>query len=60
MWKYLGDGYLPGIPARDIEEEEAEANGWVETLKLSKIYKHVSGDGQGSATAQGAKPKKEA
>lgn len=53
-WKYIGKGaYLPGIPAADIEDEEAEANGWTEHLRRSRIYKHTSGDGRGPATSQG-------
>ncbi len=44
MWKYVAkEGeYLPGIPAQDISDEEAEALGVVETLKASRIYRHVS------------------
>lgn len=27
MWKYLGPGFLPGVPARDLSDEEAESYG---------------------------------
>jgi hypothetical protein len=42
VWKYEGEGaYLPGIPARDISDEEAQERGIVETLKQSTIYRHA-------------------
>jgi hypothetical protein len=41
MFKYVGDGgYLPGIPARDIPDDEAKERGWAETLKGSPAYEH--------------------
>lgn len=46
-WKYTGqidpDGrreYVPGIPARDITDDEAKERGWLDTLKVSPVYKH--------------------
>ena len=42
MWKYVGEGaYLPGIPARDITDEEAQQRGIEEMLKASNIYRRV-------------------
>jgi len=42
MWKYEGEGaYLPGIPARDIPDEEAQERGIVADLKASTIYRHA-------------------
>ena len=35
---YLGGGFVPGIPARDLTEEEVEQFG-VANLKRSMIYK---------------------
>jgi hypothetical protein len=41
-WKYIGEGaYLPGVPARDISDEEAKERGLEETLKASTIYRRV-------------------
>jgi len=42
VWKYEGEGaYLPGIPARDISDQEAQEREIEETLKASTIYRHV-------------------
>ena len=38
-YEYIGDGsFLPGIPARDLSEEEAEAAG-LEVLEKSGLYR---------------------
>ena len=36
-WKYLGGGYVPGIPARDLTQDEAEVIG-NELIKKSGLY----------------------
>ena len=42
MWHYVGEGaYLPGIPAQDISDEEAQERGIEATLKASTIYHHA-------------------
>jgi len=42
VWKYEGEGaYLPGIPAQDISDEEAQEREIEATLKASAIYRHV-------------------
>jgi hypothetical protein len=42
MWHYVGEGaYLPGIPARDISDEEAQEREIEATLKQSTIYRHT-------------------
>lgn len=42
-WKYVGEGaFLPGVPARDISDEEARERGIEATLKASSIYRRVS------------------
>lgn len=39
MYKYIGDGkWLPGIPARDLTDVEAEQHG----VKESALYKRVT------------------
>lgn len=48
-FKYIGDGpFIPGIPSRDLSEEEAEAAG-LEVLRESDLYQEV----------KSSKPKKE-
>lgn len=40
-FKYIGPGdWLPGIPARDLTEEEAEKYG-LEVLRNSSLYQEV-------------------
>jgi len=41
MWKYLGGGFLPPLPARDLSDQEAKALG-LEKVKKSNLYKHVN------------------
>ena len=49
MYKYTGQidpnnpsrrEFVPGIPARDISDEEAKERGWEQALKDSPVYKH--------------------
>jgi len=40
VYKYIGNGFVPGIPARDLTEEEAEEVG-VDLVEASKLYKHI-------------------
>ena len=51
MHKYIGHidpnnpsrrEYVPGIPARDVPDEEAKEQGWEQALKDSPVYKHQS------------------
>lgn len=38
MWKYLGKGeFLPGVPARDLTDEEAKEH---PEVKDSPLYEH--------------------
>lgn len=40
MWKYLGGAFLPGIPARDLTDEEVKEYGLAK-IKKSNLYKHI-------------------
>lgn len=40
MYKYLGGGFLPGVPARDLTDEEARQYG-IKKISKSNLYKHV-------------------
>jgi hypothetical protein len=40
MWKYKGGGFVPGIPARDLSDEEVQAIG-EDVLKASGLYEKV-------------------
>lgn len=37
MYKYIGNGFVAGIPARDLTEEEAERIG-VDIIKACGLY----------------------
>jgi len=41
MWKYLGGGFLPPIPARDLTDDEAKKYG-LDKVKKSNLYKHTN------------------
>jgi hypothetical protein len=52
MFEYIGEGsWIPGIPARDLTEEEAQAAG-LEVLRGSSLYEEVK-------VKSKSKPKKE-
>lgn len=36
--KYVGGGFIPGVPARDLTAEEAESYGGVQSLIASGLY----------------------
>lgn len=36
--KYIGGGFLPGVPARDLSADEAEQYGGVKALVASGLY----------------------
>ncbi len=36
--KYIGDGFLPGVPARDLSAEEVEQHGGAKALIASGLY----------------------
>ena len=38
MLKYNGDGFVAGVPARDLTDEEVEGLGGVERLLASGLY----------------------
>ena len=40
MFRYLGKGFLPGIPARDLTEDEAKQYG-IKRIKTCGLYKLV-------------------
>ena len=44
MWKRSENaaGFIPGVPARDIPDAEAEERGLVAELEASTDYKHVA------------------
>lgn len=35
---YVGDGFLPGVPARDLSADEVELYGGVEALLATGLY----------------------
>lgn len=37
-WRYVGGGWLVGIPARHISQTEAQEKGWVDDLAASFAY----------------------
>jgi hypothetical protein len=44
MWRYVGDGaFVPGIPARDLSDEEAQGLGR-RTIRACGLYKFEAGD----------------
>lgn len=36
--KYVGGGFLPGVPARDLSAEEVELHGGAKALIASGLY----------------------
>jgi hypothetical protein len=43
MMKYIGGGrWMPGIPARDLTEEEAKEYGGIKALEKTGLYTRVS------------------
>lgn len=36
--KYVGGGFIPGVPARDLTAEEAESYGGAQSLIASGLY----------------------
>lgn len=41
-WKWLGNKeFIPGCPARDLVQGEAEARGILEIVEQSKLYERV-------------------
>lgn len=36
--KYIGDGFLPGVPARDLTEDEVKEFGGLKVLLASGLY----------------------
>ena len=42
MLKYNGNGYYPGIPTRDLTDEEVEKYGGEKFLLSLKIYEKVT------------------
>lgn len=36
--KYVGGGFLPGVPARDLSAEETEQHGGAQALIASGLY----------------------
>ena len=54
MWKYLGGGFLPPLPARDLSDQEAKQFG-LQKVKDSNLYKHVKDKVFKIADEQGGK-----
>ena len=42
---YRGQGYVPGIPARDLTPEEVEQYGGVDLLRNARIWDFVPVEG---------------
>jgi hypothetical protein len=40
--KYVGNGFLPGVPAKDLTAEEVKAAGGETFLLKSKLYVKIS------------------
>lgn len=60
MWKYTGNGWYPGIPARDLSDEEVRALGVEALLRASTTYERVpAADARPAATASAADKGKE-
>lgn len=51
---YVGDGFLPGVPARNLTDDEVTAYGGAEALIASGLYEEE----QESVQAAAAKPGK--
>jgi hypothetical protein len=64
MWKYIAAEpgtphdkrpFIPGIPARDITDEEAKANGWEPALKASpSAYKRATAKPKAESSDEGS------
>lgn len=39
--RYVGDGFLPGVPARDLSDEETREHGGVRVLVATGLYESV-------------------
>lgn len=50
--RYLGGGFIPGIPARDLTELEVERCGGVETLAATGLYEEVTPPKRGKSKAE--------
>lgn len=49
---YIGDGsFLPGVPARDLSDEEVAAHGGVRELTASGLYEKPAEDEKRAAPA---------
>lgn len=53
---YVGDGFLPGVPARNLTDDEVTAYGGAEVLLASGLYEEEQESVLPAATA--AKPVK--
>jgi hypothetical protein len=43
-WKYVGDGaFIPGVPAKDLSDQEVKELGIQEAVEASDLYKKESG-----------------
>ena len=43
IWKWLGKSqFIPGVPARDLTQEEVEERGIQKVVEMSPLYKKVS------------------
>ena len=40
MWKYLGSGFVMGIPARDLTDEEVEKFG-LKRIRATGLYQRI-------------------
>ena len=47
MWKYVGPGWLPGIPARDLTDDEAKLHKVEESALYEKIKPPADAKGEG-------------
>lgn len=57
---YVGDGsFLPGVPARDLTEDEAREHGGVRELVKTGLYESVAPDEKSEKAAAGKQADKE-
>lgn len=55
MLKYIGDGFLVGVPARDLTDEEVKLHGGVVALVKTGLYAKVEESAEKPAKKQAKK-----
>jgi hypothetical protein len=54
MLKYIGNGFLAGVPARDLTEEETERYGGKKALVGSGLYEEIHAQPKRKAVQRGS------